>query len=297
MKRKKGRKNIRGNFYFARASRAGYQDLTTRIPELSHLNKKRVTIVGLGCLGAPSALEFARCGVGELRIIDFDIVEAGTIVRWPFGLRSVGKRKTEVIEKFLNENYPFTKVTSFPHRIGEVRYSAEHPSDNQVLGDALNNTDLIYDASAEQGLQYILSDLASELNIPYVGISTTFGAWGGILVRIRAEKTEGCWRCFMHSLDDESFPSPLSDPHGEVQPVGCADPTFTGASFDTGIITLGGVRLAISTLTEKDENGYPSLEWDIAIINLRDHKGNAITPSWQTFNLKNHPSCACAKKP
>lgn len=295
MKRNKRKGSNRANIYFARASRSGHIDLTARIPELSHLHERKITVVGLGCLGAPSVLEFARCGIGELRIIDFDIVEAGTIVRWPFGLKSVGKLKTKVIKEFLNEHYPFTKVIPFSRRIGEVRRSEEQTSDLEVLKDALSDTDLVYDASAEWGLQHLLSDLAAELSVPYIGISMTYGAWGGVLGRIRPGKTEGCWWCFRYSLDDGSFPLPLSDPDGEVQPLGCADPTFTGAAFDSGIIAFGGVRLAVSTLTEKDENGYPSFDWDIAIINLRDNNGNAIIPSWKTFALKKHPSCSYSK--
>lgn len=299
MKKGKRKGSIRSNpyCYFAKASRTGLQDLTQRIPELSSFHDKKVTIIGLGCLGALSALEFARCGVGELRIVDFDTVEAGTIVRWPLGLESVGKRKTEVINKFISENYPFTKVIPFSHRIGEVRQSEQQTSDYEVLEAALNGTDLIYDASAETGLQHLLSDLASELRIPYIGVSTTFGAWGGVLVRIRPEKTEGCWLCYMYRLDDNSIPSAAFDPAGEIQPVGCADPIFTGTSFDLGIIALGGVRLAVSTLTEKDEKGYPSFEWDVTIIDLRDPNGNAITPSWQTFHLRKHPLCPCSAEP
>jgi len=296
MKKKRHRNIKQTRIYFARASRAGRQDLTVRIPELYNLQEKKITVFGLGSLGAPSVLEFARCGVGKLSIIDFDYVEAGTIVRWPFGLKSIGKRKTEVLYHFIKENYPYTKVEPYNHRIGEVRQSSEHLSDNKVLESALDKTNLIYDATAEFGLQYLLSDLAYGFKIPYIGISTTFGAWGGSIVRVRTGNTEGCWRCFQYRLEDESIPSPNKDPNGETQPVGCANPTFTGTSFDAGIITLGGVRLAVSTLLEQEKDGYPNFEWDIAIINMRDDKGKAITPSWQTYELKKHPSCSCVTK-
>lgn len=296
MKKKRHRNIKQTRIYFARASRAGRQDLTVRIPELYNLQEKKMTVFGLGSLGAPSVLEFARCGVGKLSIIDFDYVEAGTIVRWPFGVKSVGKLKTKVIEEFIKDNYPFTKVEAFTKRIGAVRDSVDQISDLDILNKAVNDADLIYDASAELGLQHLLSDLAKENNIPYIGISTTFGAWGGVIFRIRSEKTEGCWHCYMNNLGNGSFPTPNSDPVGEVQPMGCASPTFTGTSFDSGTIALGGVRLAVSTLLEQEKDGYPKFEWDIAIINMRDDKGKAITPSWQTYELKKHPSCSCVTK-
>lgn len=297
MKRKKQKRNEQLLYYFARTARSGYSDLIARIPELAPLATKSITVIGLGSLGAPSVLEFARCGIGELRILDFDIIEAGTTVRWPFGLSSVGKKKTDVLEKFIKENYPYTNVFPYSRRIGEVRQSIEIPSELEDLEMVLGNTDLIFDASAELGLQHMLSDMANEYHIPYIGVSTTYGTWGGILVRIRPEKTEGCWRCYMKNLEDGTFPTPHSDPVGEVQPEGCSSPTFTGTSFDAGTIALSGVRLAVSTLTENDENGYPGFEWDVAVINLRDETGQAIPPLWDTHTLNKNPLCTCTTNP
>ena len=39
-----------------------------------------------------------------------------------------------------------------------------------------NGEDLIYDATAKEGINYLLSDLFRQMKIPYVGLSTT---WGG----------------------------------------------------------------------------------------------------------------------
>lgn len=284
-----------GKPFFVRTGRVGREDFTSRIPELSQLYSKTVTVIGLGCLGAPSVLEFARCGIGEIRIIDFDVVETGAIVRWPFGLSAVGKYKTDVISEFIKVNYPFTRVVPFIHRIGAVRLNENQPSELEILESALNNTDLVFDATAEVGLQYLLSDLAAEKNIPYISIETTFGAWGGILVRIRPQITEGCRQCYINLLNDQTIPNPAQDPSDLFQPVGCADLTFTGAGFDAGIVALSGVRLAVSTLTSNQVKGYPSFDWDVAVVNFRDDQGKAIIPSWETFNLTKHSSCMCQK--
>ncbi len=292
--RKKRHKNKQSISFFARAARAGREDLSTRIPELSCLREKTVSVFGLGCLGAPSVLEFARCGVSEIRVVDFDIVEAGTIVRWPFGIATVGRFKTEVISEFINANYPYTNIVPETRKIGGLPSPEDEVSEIEILESVFDQSDLVFDATAERGVQHLISDLAAEKKIPYIGVSNTLGAWGGIIVRIRPQITSGCWLCFMHSLNEENFPSPSSDPAGEVQPVGCASPTFTGPSFDSGIIALSSVRLAVSTLTEKMTPRYPAIDWDVAVIDLRDHSGNAIAPSWNTFELKKHPSCSCA---
>ena len=71
--------------YFARAFRAGPGEASVRTPELRSLGAKTIAQFGVGCLGAASALEFVRAGIGELRILDRDHVDPGTIGRWPLG--------------------------------------------------------------------------------------------------------------------------------------------------------------------------------------------------------------------
>ncbi len=278
--------------YLLRPGRAGEEDMHSRIPELKYLKDKKIALFGLGCLGAPSALEFAKCGVGELRILDYDFVEPGTTVRWPLGLQATGRLKTDAIRGFINASYPYTNVISANMRIGET----EMPQ-RETLERLVEGVDLIYDATAEFGVQYYLSSIALEKGIPYVCINTTYGAWGGIITRVLPKKT-GCWTCLKHwhmqyeKDPEKGIPSPNQE-EGTVQPKGCADPTFTGASFDGGYIALAGVRFAVSTLSIGEASGYPTFGWDVAVINLRDETGNAVSPEWKTFTLKKHPSCPC----
>jgi hypothetical protein len=95
----------RGSAAFVRADRAGISDLATRLPEFRDFQNSKVAVIGLGCIGAPSALEFARSGVGRLSLLDPDIVEAGTTIRWPYGLTAVGRLKAEVLFTEISRNY------------------------------------------------------------------------------------------------------------------------------------------------------------------------------------------------
>lgn len=290
----KSRRRAARGLYFARAGRAGRADLSSRVPDLAAVGERRVALVGLGGVGAPSALEFARSGIKELRILDHDIVEPGTIVRWPLGMPAAGLGKAEAIGRFVASHYPYTQVVAWPHRIGNVL--GDGPRDLQVLEELLDGVDLIYDATAEVGLQHLLSDLAGERQIPYVCASTTPGGWGGLVARVRPGQTEGCWSCLQWHLTGNSIPSPPADPAGMIQPRGCADPTFTGAGFDVAEIALAGVRVAVSTLCGAAGKGYPEAQWDVAVIALRNAQGEFTVPIWQTFPLTRHPSCACGRR-
>jgi molybdopterin/thiamine biosynthesis adenylyltransferase len=278
--------------YMVRAGRTGRNDLIERMPELNGVQHLKVAVVGSGALGAPSCIEMARCGIGQLRILDYDFVDPATVARWPLGISAAGKSKVSAIEKFIASNYPFTKVISYQHRIGMCREVEDQRSDVTLLRKLFDGADLIYDASAEIGINHLLSDMAAESQIPYICVSTTYGAWGGRLIRVRPNgKTMGCWMCHQWAIEKGLIPSPPSDPKGEVQPAGCADPTFTGTGFDVMDVALAGVRLAIGTLQMSIPNGYPDVDWDVAVLSLRDDMGRVTVPRWEVFPLERHPSC------
>jgi molybdopterin/thiamine biosynthesis adenylyltransferase len=272
-----------------RGSRAGRDDLAGRSPELRPLRAKRVAVIGLGSLGANSAIELARSGLGELRMADFDFVEAGTVSRWPLGLTAAGKNKIDVIEEFLRANYPHTNVIAYPAMIGSAfpRQGYRDATEFEKLLDV----DLIYDATAEVGIQHLLSDFAFEYGIPYICISATPGAWGGMVARIWPGHTRGCWMCLQQAINAKEIPVPATHDSGHVQVTGCASPTFTGAGFDLAMVGLSGVRLAVSTLCDGVADGYPDVEWDLAIVDFREADGQLIIPRWQTFTIERHRDC------
>jgi hypothetical protein len=277
--------------FLVRAGRAGASDLVQRVPELAGLRSRKVVVVGAGALGAPSCFEFARCGVGELRILDFDFVDPGTISRWPLGLSAAGLLKVKAIHRYIALNYPYTTVVPFKHRLGTCRDQQSTRSEITIVDELIDGADLIYDASAETGINHLLSDVAREREVPYIGVSTTYGAWGGRLIRIRPRGvTAGCWMCQSWAVERGEIPSPPSDPRGEVQPAGCADPTFTGSGFEVTQIALAGVRLCVGTLSSSPAD-YPDVDWDVAILRFRDEHGLVTVPRYDVFPLEIQPDC------
>ncbi len=300
--RPRGRSAGEPKAFLARAGRAGRHDLVARVPELAPLTEHRIALFGAGGIGAPSAIGFARTQIGELRILDGDFVEPGTVVRWSLGLSIAGMSKVDSLATFLDHNYPYVHVVTKQHHIGAVRdvRHLDHPemvSDSQVMDDMLDGTSLVYDATAELGVHDLLSSLAAELRIPYIYAHSTHGAWGGLVARIVPGRTQGCWLCLQYALDDGTIPPPPADPQGEVQPAGCASPTFTGTGFDVEYVANEGVRLAIGTLTSSVAGGYPDADWDVATLALRDKTGRRVPPRWTSYRLAQHPNCSlCAQE-
>lgn len=283
--------------FFSRAGRVGPSDLAKRVPELAPLRSSTIAAFGLGCLGAPSVLEFARCGVKKLHLVEYDIVDPATICRWPFGLSAAGLHKGLVLGDAIKRDYPYTEVDAWNSCLGSVR-NPDDPGESMqsVMGRFMKEASLIYDATAEIGVQHFLSDYAVDLGIPYVAVTATPGAWGGTVLAIQPGKTEGCWFCYRCALDDKSIPEPPMHPAGEIQPVGCADPTFTGAGFDLLQVALTGVRATISVLCGSAPNGYPSQNWDITTVSFRAPDGQVIPPTFEGYPLKRHPKCSSCKR-
>lgn len=292
------RKGARPSPWIVKAEYAGEHDLFERVPELHPLRRKTVALVGLGCVGAPSALALARAGIGELRLLDGDHVSPGTICRWPLGLTVSGTGKVEGLIQFISENYPLTRIGTNHHPFGHkgdcrVTIGACDMGYDQwdCLDKLVEGADLLYDATAEQGINILLADLAAAHKTPYIAVSSRPGGWGGDVLRIRPGKTEGCYICYLHSLRTGVIPHPPYDTEGdELQPVGCGDITFKAASFDVEEIALAGARMAVSTLCEGASGSYPPISHDVGILSLRK-EGMATFPEWRGFLLQKHPKC------
>lgn len=292
-KARRGKRGTRKGRYVARPLYAGPEDLALRVPDLAPLRKKTVAVIGLGTLGAPAAIEFARAGVKELRVLDGDFVDTGPVVRWPFGMAAVGLQKTEVIASYVRDNYPYTSVSTHRVRLGDPG-DGTRKSDLRVLSEMIEGADLIFDATADLGVQRMLAERAREDGVPYVSVVARHGAWGGVVFRQIPGRVQGCWYCLQNALQDGGVipDAPSADPGG-VQPRGCGDVTFTGTGFDMGMIALAGVRRAIGTLCGGG-GGYPDQDGDVAVITLRNEDGSPSDPSWRTHKLPPDPKCDCS---
>ena len=74
------------------------------------LKKTRVCILGLGGLGSNVAVLLARSGIGYLKLVDFDIVEASNLNRQQYRISHIGLKKTEAIRTIIKEINPFVEV-------------------------------------------------------------------------------------------------------------------------------------------------------------------------------------------
>lgn len=83
------------------------------------LKAASVGIAGLGGLGSNVALALTRAGIGGLRLVDFDRVDLSNLNRQQYGVRHLGRYKTEALTEVLLEVNPYLRVESHAVRVEE----------------------------------------------------------------------------------------------------------------------------------------------------------------------------------
>ena len=283
--------------YFVATGRAAPHDLAQRIPGAAPLYRKRVLVVGLGAVGGPIALELARLGAAELRLVDHDVVEPAPTVRWPLGLEVCGQAKVDALASFIQAHYPNSKVVVENRRLGQVPVPGDQPTGEcEALTRLIDGADLVIDTSAEVGVAHLLSDLATEARLPFIHAHATPGVAGGLVGRFLPGGDDACWMCMRHAIYvTGTTPEPRADETAVVQPAGCADLTFTGLGVDLQEVALETIRSAIDVMAAV-EQGANRLDWGVAILSLHDEKGRRIPPRWETRPVPRNPECDCGKR-
>ena len=81
------------------------------------LKETKVCILGLGGLGSNVAILLARAGIGHLKLVDFDIVEASNLNRQQYRISHIGMKKTEAIRTIIKEINPFVEIETLDVKV------------------------------------------------------------------------------------------------------------------------------------------------------------------------------------
>ncbi|AAB91794.1 hypothetical 65.2 kDa protein (plasmid) [Sinorhizobium fredii NGR234] len=268
-------------------------DMLSRLPVASALKSKKVVLVGCGAIGSFAAVELARSGVGQLTIIDFDLVEPGNTVRWALGRSVWGLPKTTALHDFLYHNYPWTnvgrghaKVGSAISNVDDVRKLEGNPM--RWLRALIEDADIVVDTSASTECQGALAYMCRSIGKRYVLGHATEGAAGGVVARFKPG-APGCYVCLQQHWSGKTLPLPTIDSSGTIVPTGCNAPTFTGGAFDLQEVSMEVVRSTIGLLAP---DVYDSGDWQLSILDLTEN-GRRILPRWKAETIAPHSSCSC----
>lgn len=133
------------------------------IPEVGdrgqrRLLESRVFMLGAGGLGSPAALYLAAAGVGELALIDDDVVDRSNLQRQVIHAENrIGMKKVDSAEQALRALNPDVTVTKHP-----VRLTADNAE------ELLSGYDVVLDGGDNFRTRYLINDVCVPLGIPVV---------------------------------------------------------------------------------------------------------------------------------
>ena len=162
------------------------------LPQVGGLGQKKlkaakVVVVGAGGIGSAVIPALAGAGIGQLTIIDDDVVEIANLHRQPlFTEADAGKVKAELAALFVQRLNHFVDVQALRERI---------TSDN--AGQLLAGHDLVIDGSDNFATRLAVSDACVKLDIPLISAAAVqFQGQVGLFRR------RPCYRCFVGDAFD-----------------------------------------------------------------------------------------------
>lgn len=202
------------------------------------LTRKRVLIIGAGCIGASIAEMLVRGGVYDITIADSDIFEVGNLSRHILNLNNIGELKELSVCNYLNSLSPHANVNAINDTLSI--------DDSFKTNIDLDRYDIIIDCTGEDGVLDIFQNITFTRSHIMASVSVGLGAKRMYITLMR-----GCSFDFS-SFFNLIFPylqkekSSYDDFALPRDGIGCWHPTFPGRTDD--------IWLAASTSVKAIEN-------------------------------------------
>ncbi len=122
------------------------------------LKTSKVLVIGAGGLGCPILQYLTAAGVGNIGIVDFDVVDESNLQRQIlFGIDDIGNPKVLAAKSRLNKLNPLVQIDAFNEKL-----SAENAE------RIFSNYDLIIDGSDNFSTRYLVNDVCIKQDKPLV---------------------------------------------------------------------------------------------------------------------------------
>ena len=152
------------------------------------LSKSRILVIGCGGLGCPALVYLARAGVGELILVDDDVVSETNLHRQIlFDIDDIGKPKVEVAKHKLMASNKDIKINCFEARVGLKN-----------IRDLMDGCDVVLDGSDNFETKYLTNNMCIDLKIPMI-----YGAvnrFEGQLAVFNLPQADGAYSLNMNDL-------------------------------------------------------------------------------------------------
>lgn len=113
------------------------------------LQQAKVLVVGCGGLGCVASVYLAASGIGNIYLIDFDLIDESNLHRQVFyKMDDIGKPKSEVLANYISKISPFVNVSFDTNAISK-----------QTIFKKIKDYDIILDCTDNLPIKYLLNDV------------------------------------------------------------------------------------------------------------------------------------------
>ena len=170
------------------------------------LLSSHVAIIGAGGLGSPVIQYLASAGVGELTIIDDDVVEETNLQRQVIhNLSQVGQQKVTSAAKFINNINPDVKVNSKSLRL-----------DQHNVEELLNTAHIVVIGTDNFASRYVVNDYCRRNKIPLV-TGAAIGLNGQVTSFSYRGDNAPCFSCIYPQGEDDQLSCATAGVLGPVE--------------------------------------------------------------------------------
>jgi molybdopterin/thiamine biosynthesis adenylyltransferase len=158
-------------------------------PGQQRLKAARVLIVGAGGLGAPAALYLAAAGVGEIAIVDPDVVALSNLQRQVlYATADEGRKKVEAAAERLEALNPEVRIRPIPEMVT--------PANARAL---IAGRDLVLDGTDDFATRFAVN--AACVADGVLLVSGAIGRWTG---QIGVFEGRPCYRCLVPDIPPDA---------------------------------------------------------------------------------------------
>lgn len=150
-----------------------------------NIKNSRVLIIGMGGLGCPVAQILVRAGVGNIHLIDDDVIEISNLQRQVlYDDTDIGQYKAKIAHKKLAQHNPFIQIT---HQV--IRLDKDNIAE---IFDKCHY-DLVLDCSDNFMIRDLINHVCVQRNIALLSASAI--GYVGQLLLFDDYINDGCYRC------------------------------------------------------------------------------------------------------
>jgi adenylyltransferase/sulfurtransferase len=175
------------------------------LPEIGEDGQKKLLeskglVIGAGGLGSPLIYYLTAAGVGNIGIVDDDIVESSNLQRQIIhNEKDLGQKKVQSAKEKAESLNKDVKIDIYSIRIN-----------HENLTELVQNYDFILDATDNFPTRFIINQVCLDQRKPLI-FAAVKGFLGQVSVFKSYKNNNPCYACFNPNVPEEGFSLPLSE--------------------------------------------------------------------------------------